>query len=151
MAIEVVIETRIDEPVDAVFDHVAALDRWPEWLIASGIVEVDRSVDGPAQSGERLRIRQNAAGRSGTFDVTVVALERPARLSLGGRDEAGVSIDIDAELTPVDGQTDLRWSIRIGLPMRYRILESMATPQVQRAAALDLEALKRRAEAGDDG
>ncbi len=39
------------------------------------------------------------------------------------------------------------WSIRIGLPLRYRLLESMARPQVERAALLDVEALRRRLEA----
>ena len=59
-----------------------------------------------------------------------------------------MSIDIDAALAPeaVHG-TRLRWSIRIGLPLRYRMLKSMARPQVERAAALDVEAFKRRLEA----
>lgn len=151
MAISVVIETRIGRPVADVFDHIAAIDRWPEWLIASGIVRIVRASAGagagPVAAGERLTVEQRAAGRAGTFAATVTALETPSRIALTGKDADGVSIDIDAELAPVDAlTTSLRWSIRIGLPFRYRIFESMASPQVQRAAALDIEALKRRLE-----
>lgn len=152
MAIEVVIEARIGRPVADVFAHIADIDRWPEWLIASGIVRVERSGDLSLTAGERLTVEQRAAGRAGTFAATVTTLEPPSRLALTGKDDDGVSIDIGAELVPADGvTTDLRWSIRIGLPFRYRIFESMAAPQVQRAAALDVEALKRRLEsvAGD--
>jgi hypothetical protein len=49
-------------------------------------------------------------------------------------------------LAPDDLSTRLRWSVRIGLPLRYRMFESMVTPQARRAATLDLEALKRRLE-----
>lgn len=147
MAIDVVIETRIGRPVAEVFTHIADIDRWPEWLIASGIVRVARSDTAPLVAGEHLTVEQRAAGRAGTFAATVTTLEAPTRLALTGKDGDGVSIDIAASLSPIDTvATDLRWSIRIGLPFRYRIFESMAAPQVQRAAALDIEALKRRLE-----
>lgn len=148
MAIDVVIEARIGRPVADVFAHIADIDRWPEWLIASGIVKVVRSGAAPLVAGEPLTVEQRAAGRAGTFAASVTTLEPPGRLALTGKDGDGVSIDIAAELAPAAGAvaTDLRWSIRIGLPFRYRIFESMAAPQVQRAAALDIEALKRRLE-----
>lgn len=147
MAIDVVIETRIGRPLAEVFTRVADIDRWPEWLIASGIVRVERDSDGPLMSGDHLVVEQRAAGRAGTFVATVTALAPPDRIAIAGRDADGVSIDIDASLALVDAVvTSLRWSIRIGLPFRYRIFESMAAPQVQRAAALDLEAFKRRLE-----
>lgn len=151
MAIAVVIETRIGRSREAVFDEIAAIERWPAWLIASGIRRIERTVTGPLTTGEALTIQQAAAGRAGTFVATVTALERPTRLALSGRDGDGVTIDIEATLATVDTATSLRWSIRIGLPMRFRFFESMASPQVQRAAALDIEALKRRLEsvAGD--
>jgi len=147
MAISVVIETRVGRPVDAVFAHIADLDRWPEWLIASGIIRIERAGSKPVVAGEHLTVEQRAAGRAGTFSATVTALQAPTRLALTGKDADGVSIDIDAELAAVDDlTTNLRWSIRIGLPFRYRIFEKMASPQVQHAAALDIEALKRRLE-----
>ena len=148
MAIDVVIETRIGRPVADVFARIADIDRWPEWLIASGIVRVARQSTASAlAAGEQLTVEQRAAGRAGTFAATVTTFEAPSRLALTGKDGDGVSIDIAASLSSVDAVvTDLRWSIRIGLPFRYRIFESMAAPQVQRAAALDIEALKRRLE-----
>jgi uncharacterized protein YndB with AHSA1/START domain len=146
MAIAVTIETTIGRPPAEVFGHIADIDRWPSWLIASGIVQVERSDDGPLVEGEHLRIDQRAAGRAGTFEAQVTALQAPTRLGLHGRDGDGVTIDIDAALAPDGAGTNLRWSIRIWLPLRYRMFESMARPQVERAAALDVEALRRRLE-----
>lgn len=151
MAIAVTVETTVARLPTEVFAHVADIDSWPSWLIASGIIRVERAADGPLTEGEHLKVEQRAAGRAGTFAAQVTALEPPTRLALHGRDGDGVSIDIDAAIAPADDGTSLRWSIRIGLPLRYRMFESMARPQVERAAALDVEALKRRLEstAGD--
>jgi uncharacterized protein YndB with AHSA1/START domain len=150
MAIAVTIETTVARPPAEVFDRIADIEQWPSWLIASGIVRVARSIDGQLVDGEHLVVEQRAAGRAGSFDAHVTALQPPARLALHGRDGDGVTIDIDAALAPDShGQgdgTSLRWSIRIGLPLRYRMFESMARPQVERAAALDIEAFKRSLE-----
>jgi uncharacterized protein YndB with AHSA1/START domain len=147
MAIEVTIETTIAQPPEVVFDRIADVVAWPTWLIASGIVSVARAVDGPLVPGERLTVQQRAAGRFGTFDAVAREVVRPTRLSVEGRDADGVSIEIDATLAAIEGATSLGWSIRIGLPFRYRIFESMARPEVERAAALDIEGLRRSLEA----
>lgn len=160
MAIEVTIDATIARPPAEVFDRIAALETWPTWLIASGIIRVARAAEGPPTVGERLVVDQRAAGRAGTFEVTVTEVEPGTRLALGGRDGDGVTIDIVAQVgaaeagtagtgvgAPADAAaTALRWTIRIGLPFRYRVFESMARPQVERAAALDIEALRRRME-----
>jgi uncharacterized protein YndB with AHSA1/START domain len=148
MAIAVTIEATVSRPPAEVFAEIADIERWPSWLIASGIIRVERSVAGPPAEGEHLTVEQRAAGRAGTFEAQVTALQPPTRLALHGRDGDGVTIDIDAALAPGgDGDgTSLRWTIRIGLPLRYRMFESMARPQVERAAALDIEALRRRLE-----
>ncbi len=146
MAIAVTIETTVARSPESVFAQIADIDAWPSWLIASGIVRVERATDGKIAEGEHLTVEQRAAGRAGTFEAQVTALEAPTRLALHGRDGDGVSIDIDAEFAPDGDGTSLRWSIRIGLPLRYRMFESMARPQVERAAALDIEALRRRLE-----
>ena len=152
MAIEVVAEVRIGRPIEGTYAHLIDLDRWPEWLIATGIQRLERGVAGAAIQGERLHIDQRAAGRSGRFDGTVTRVEAPILLSIEGKDADGVSIGISARLTPVDAlATVLRFEIRIGLPFRLRIFEGLARPQVERAVTLDLEAFKRRLEsvAGD--
>lgn len=150
MAIEVTVDTTIERSPAVVFQRIADVEAWPEWLIASGITAVRRSRTGPIALGEGLVVQQMAAGRPATFAAEVKALDVPSRLAVRGRDDDGVSIEIEALLAPTDGAdgaaTVLRWTIRIGLPLRYRILEGIARPQVERAVQLDLEALRRRLE-----
>lgn len=152
MAIDVVHEVRIGRAIEDVYRHLADLDRWPEWLIATGIRQVERGAVGAAVPGEALRIEQAAAGRAASFDGRVTRADAPTHLVISGKDSDGVSIDIAAALATVEPSiTILRWEIRIGVPFRYRIFESLARPQVERAVALDVEAFKRRLEsvAGD--
>lgn len=147
MAIDVVIEVPVRRPIEHVFAAVADLERWPEWLIASGVLRVARQAPGPIHEGEPLLIEQRAAGRASTVQARIVALQPPVRFAVAGKDADGISIDMDAALVALEpGVTGLRWQIRIGLPFRYRIFESMAAPQVQRAAGLDVEGLRRRLE-----
>jgi uncharacterized protein YndB with AHSA1/START domain len=150
MAIEVTVDTTIGRSPEVVFERIADIEAWPAWLIASGITDVRRSSSGPLARGEQLVVEQVAAGRPATFAAEVSAVEVPSLLVVRGRDDDGISIEIDATLAPTDGAdgtaTALRWTIRIGLPFRLRIFEGMARPQVERAVQLDLEALRRRLE-----
>ena len=136
------------------FAAIADLDGWPTWLIASGIRAVQRERDGEPIAGEQLVVEQDAAGRAATFDAEVIAVDPGVRLALRGRDRDGVTIDIEAVVSAAPESagrmSDLWWSIRIGLPLRYRVFESMARPQVERAALLDVESLRLRLEAGGD-
>ena len=148
MAIDVTVQTTIERPVEVVFERVVDLKAWPQWLIASGITAVRRTGSAPIAPGDRLVVDQTAAGRSAIFAAEVATLEPPSRLAIRGRDDDGVTIEIEASLAGGDAATAtiLRWTIRVGLPLRYRVLEGMARPQVERAAALDLEALRRSLE-----
>lgn len=147
MAVEVTITKGIGRTPADVFAALAAVERYPEWLIASGIVGVTRADERPLAVGSRLTIRQLVAGRSSVIDAEVTAMTAPTDLSLRGRDPDGVTVRFEAELV-ADGDlaTTLRWSVRIGLPLKYRMFESMVAPQARKAAALDVEALKRRLE-----
>lgn len=147
MAVDVTITTRIGRSAADVFAALTAVERFPEWLIASGIVKVSRADDGPLAVGSRLTIHQVVAGRSAIIAAEIRALTPSTTLALRGRDPDGVTVQFDAGLAP-DGElaTTLRWSVRIGLPLKYRMFESMVAPQARRAAALDVEALKRRLE-----
>jgi uncharacterized protein YndB with AHSA1/START domain len=151
MTITVETETRIARPPGEVFAALTDVERFPEWLIASGIVRVERFDTGPLAAGSRLRISQTVAGRSTVLDGTVTVLAPDAGFGLRGRDKEGVSIEIDAVLAPDDLATRLRWSLRIGLPLRFRMFESMVAPQARKAAALDLEAFRRRLESAAGG
>lgn len=146
MTISLELEVPIGRTADDVFAHLTAVERWPEWLIASGIVRVEVLDDGVLAEGSRLRIDQRVAGRSASLDGRVTALDAPHRFAVTGRDKDGITVDIDATLVPDGPTTRLGWHLRVGLPLRYRVLESMATPQVRRAAALDLEAFRQRLE-----
>jgi Polyketide cyclase / dehydrase and lipid transport len=131
-----------------VFAALTDVERYPDWLIASGIVRVERLDAGPLQAGSRLRIAQTVAGRSTVLDGAVTVLAPDAAFGVRGKDKDGVSVEIDAVVSADDLATRLRWTARIGLPLRFRMFESMVAPQARRAAALDLEALKRRLEKG---
>jgi uncharacterized protein YndB with AHSA1/START domain len=149
MAIDVTVTTRIARLPRDVFAALVAVERFPEWLIASGIASVERAGGdtAPLAVGSRLTIRQVVAGRATVVDAEVTALTPESSFAVRGRDADGVTIQFDAGLAP-DGDlaTTLRWSVRIGLPLKYRMFESMVAPQARRAAALDVEALKQRLE-----
>jgi uncharacterized protein YndB with AHSA1/START domain len=147
VTISVELETRIARPPADVFAALVAIERFPEWLIASGIVGVERLDDGPPAAGSRVRISQRVAGRSTVLDGSITRLDPGTALGLHGRDPDGVTIDIEATVTPDDAGSRLRWSLRLGLPLRFRMFESMVAPQARRAATLDLEAFRRRVEA----
>jgi uncharacterized protein YndB with AHSA1/START domain len=147
MTIAVQVETQIARSPAEVFAELAAVERFPEWLVASGIVRVERPDPGPLAVGTRLRISQSVGGRSTVLNGAVTALEPGTAFGLRGRDSDGVTIELDAQLSSEDDlNTRMRWSLRMGLPLRYRMFESMVAPQARRAATLDLEAFKRRLE-----
>jgi uncharacterized protein YndB with AHSA1/START domain len=149
MAINETLEVAIGRPPTEVFNALLAIEEWPAWLIASGVVAVARIGEPPGSAirvGSRLAITQQVAGRSAQLEATVAAVEPPGRLSIGGRSGDGIAVDIEAGVAADGTGSRLRWTIRIGLPFRYRFFESMAAPQVARAAALDLDALRRRLE-----
>ena len=146
MTVAVEVETRIGRPPTDVFALLSDVEGWPAWLIASGIVRVGRLDPGALSAGSRLRISQTVAGRSTVLDGAVTVLDPGAAFGLRGKDKDGVTIEINAVLVADEVATRLRWSVRIGLPLRYRMFESMVAPQARRAAALDLEAFKRRLE-----
>ena len=151
MTVRIETETTIARPPADVFAALSDVERYPRWLIASGIVRVERLDDGPLRAGSRLRIAQTVAGRSTVLDGRVTVLEPGAAFGLRGKDKDGISVEIDAALGPQDSGTRLRWSLALKLPLRFRMFESMVKPQAKRAAALDLEAFKRRLESARPG
>ena len=146
MTVSIDVETRIARPPAEVFAALIDVEHWPAWLIASGIVRVEPLDPGPLAMGSRLRVSQTVAGRSTVLDGAITVLAPGAAFGLRGKDKDGVSMEIDAVLAVDEMATRLRWSLRIGLPLRYRAFESMVAPQARRAAALDLEAFRLRLE-----
>jgi uncharacterized protein YndB with AHSA1/START domain len=146
MTVSVDAETRIARPLSEVFAALTDVERFPDWLVASGIVRVERLDPGPLRAGSRLRIGQSIAGRTTTLDGAVTVLAPDAAFGFRGKDRDGIEILFEAVVAPDELATRLRWSARIKLPLRYRLFESMVEPQARKAAALDLEALRRRLE-----
>ncbi len=143
MAITAQVETAIGRTADDVFAHLAAMERYPEWLVATGVVRVERPDGDVVGPGARFRVEQRIAGRATVLEGSVTAFEPGRRLAFHAVDREGISVDVDAQLA-ADGPTSrLRWSLRLGLPLRYRLFESMAAPQVRQAAAADVERFRR--------
>jgi uncharacterized protein YndB with AHSA1/START domain len=151
VTVEAKLETTIARGSSAVFAELAAVERFPEWLTASGIRSVE-ALDGvPVGEGSRLRIEQRIAGRSTTLDGVVTAFAPGERFALRATDAQGIAIELTAELAgdsaTGSAATRVRWSIRMSLPLRFRFFESMVAPELRRAATTDLENLRRRLEA----
>jgi uncharacterized protein YndB with AHSA1/START domain len=140
-------ETPIARTADAVFRELTAVERFPEWLVDSGIVTVERLDGGELEEGSRLRIEQRIRDRAAILDAVVTVLEPGGRLVIRAFDPEGISVELEAQVAGDGATCRLRWSIRLGLPLRYRFFESMVAPQVRRAAAHDLDRLRRRLEA----
>ena len=151
MTISVELETTIARDPADVFAALLAIERFPEWLVASGITAVERLDEGPLAQGSQVRISQQVAGRSTVLDGSITTLEPDGAFGLRGRDPDGVTIEIDATLAPDAATTRLRWSLKLGLPLRFRMFESMVSPQVRRAVTLDVEAFRRRMESSAPG
>ena len=147
MTIAAQLETRIGRSVSAVYAELTALERYPEWLRESGIVQVQRIVGEPIAPGARIRVQQRIVGRAATLDGVITVVEPDRRFAFEARDQEGVKIDVEAAVVPDGPGTLLRWSIRVGLPLRYRMLEGMIAPQARRAASLDIDGFKQRLEA----
>jgi uncharacterized protein YndB with AHSA1/START domain len=147
VTITVETEARIARPPADVFAAIVDVEAYPSWLIASGITRVERLDAGPLKAGSRLRIAQTVAGRSTVLQGAVTVLEPGAAFGLRGNDPDGITVEIDAVLAADGLTTRLRWSLRVKLPLRYRMFESMVAPQARRAAALDLEAFRLRLDA----
>ncbi|MEX2010995.1 MAG: SRPBCC family protein [Chloroflexota bacterium] len=142
MAIAAELETMIARNCDDVFARLADVPRYPEWLVASGIVSAEHVGSGPLAAGSKLRIGQQIAGRASTLDGTVTAYEPGARFAFRAKDPEGITIEIDARLAPEGATCRLRWALKLGMPLKYRFFESMLAPQVREAAAADLERLR---------
>jgi uncharacterized protein YndB with AHSA1/START domain len=146
MTIKAEIEIQIARPADVVWHELMAIERFPEWLKASGVTRVEREPV-PLGAGTRLRIEQRIAGRSAVLDGIVTVFEPPSRFAFRATHPDGITVDADAQVFAAGLMSRLRWSLQVGLPLRLRLFESMAAPEVRRAAATDLMGLKRKLEA----
>ena len=145
MTLKAELETRIGRSPAAVFAELIALDRYPQWLIATGVTRVEQLDPGHSRPARDCALisawpagRPRSRGRSRHSNLT--AARAPGARPRGDQDR-------HRRLVAAEGpSTVLRWALRADLPLRYRMFEGMVAPQARRAAALDLEAFKRRLE-----
>jgi uncharacterized protein YndB with AHSA1/START domain len=136
------IELPIARPASAVWAELTALERYPQWLRESGVTHVEREM-GPLGAGTRLRIRQHLGGRPALLEGIVTAWEPTRHFAFRATHPDGITVEADSLLLD-EGQTcRLRWSLRIGLPLKLRMFEGLAAPQAKRAATTDLLGFKR--------
>ena len=147
MTVGAELETTIARTPRAVFGELEAVQRYPEWLSASGIRSVERVDDGPIGEGSRLRIEQRISGQAAVLDGIVTSFRPDEHLAIRAVDARGITVELEAELAPDGATTRLRWSVRLSLPLRFRFFESMVGAELRRAASADLENLRRRLEA----
>jgi uncharacterized protein YndB with AHSA1/START domain len=136
------IELPIARTADVVWAELTALERYPQWLRESGVTHVEREI-GPLGAGTRLRIRQNLAGQSALLEGIVTAWDPPRRFAFRVAHPDGITVEADGALLDEGPTCRLRWSLRIGLPLRLRLFEGVAAPQAKRAATTDLLGFKR--------
>ena len=130
MAITFEQDVAVARPAEEAYAKVVDVEHWPTWLIASGIVRVERLTAGDLATGSTLRIEQRVAGRAATLEARVTALQAPSRFAVTGKDASGISIEIDATVEPTPTGCLLRWRLKVGLPLKYRAFESMAAPRI---------------------
>lgn len=147
MTVAAELDTTIARTPRAVFEELAAVERYPEWLSASGIRSVTRIDDSPIGEGARLRIEQRISGQAAVLDGTVTSFRPDEQLAIRAVDPRGITVELEAALAPDGPTTRLRWSVRLSLPLRFRFFESMVGAELRRAATADLENLRRRLEA----
>ena len=64
MTLKAELETRIGRSPAAVFAELIALERYPQWLIATGVVGIEQLDPGPLAARQPVRIDQRVAGRA---------------------------------------------------------------------------------------
>jgi uncharacterized protein YndB with AHSA1/START domain len=142
VTIKAEIELPIARPVAAVWAELTALERYPNWLRESGVTNVEREA-GPLGAGTRLRIQQRLAGQAAVLDGIVTAWDPQRRFAFRATHPDGITVEAEGLLADEGATCRLRWSLRIGLPLRLRLFEGVAGPQAKRAATTDLLGFKR--------
>lgn len=150
MSIVAVAEVDVGRPAEVVFREIAAVERYPTWLRASGVVAVERDGEGPLAPGSRFFVTQRVAGNQARLDAVVTAAEEPTQFAFRATEPRGITLRVEVGITPLDLRSRVRWSVRIDLPFRLRLFEGMARPEVVRATASDLEGLRRMLDATAD-
>ena len=120
-------QTRIERPVETVFDYVADLDNEPTWNPdASNVVRVS---PGPVGLGT---VWEEEFRRVGHYVTTIDAYERPSVLSFDARNprtDAHVRFEFAAD---GDGATLVSCVVELTMKGAMRIMEPLLRPMIRR-------------------
>jgi hypothetical protein len=139
-------ELKIGRIPDDVFRHLAAVERYPDWQRAAGIVAVERDDDGPMQAGSRFRMERVVRGNRGVVDCEVTAFEPAQRFGFRGHDSAGFDLDAEIKLSSDGAGTKLSWRFAMTTPGLLSLAGGMLRREIRSAAERDFGALKRMLE-----
>ncbi len=130
---------------EAVFPWLTEPQKLTQWL--GGLVESRPLGDGVLRVGARSIEVVEENGRRIEMETVVTRLE-PAR-TLAARIEASpFACDVEYELAPVAGGTEVRYSSEVRMKGAMRILTPLLAGAIRRKTGTDLASLKRAVEGG---
>ena len=136
-------EIDVARPPEAVFDHLADVERFPQWQPA--IQRAEQVTPGPLGPGSQLKLVLR--GPTGPIDVLgeIDAIERPSLLAL--RTLSGpADVEARCELRPEGVGTRARFTASIELKGLLRFAEGAARKTIERELPIALADLARRIE-----
>ena len=127
MAITAHWQTRIEQPVEHVFDYVADLTNEPQWNTdASNVVEMS---DGPVGLGTEW---EEDFARVGHYVTTLARYERASELAFDARNPR-TDAYVEFRFAPAgDGATDVSCDVRLTMKGFMRLLEPLLAPMIKR-------------------
>jgi hypothetical protein len=139
----------IASSVDAVWDYVCDVGRWPEW--APTVLECWVRGGGPLQPGSRVDQRAKDLGRTHRRSQEVTVVEAPSYVAFAGRMGTSPS-RWGMELEPVgDKHTDATMWIEIDLAGIMRALPGLFKGSLQRVSDREMAAMKAALESATRG
>ena len=127
MAITASWQTRIERPLEHVFDYVADLKNEPHWNSdASNVVQMS---DGPVGLGTEW---EEDFARVGHYVTKLAQYERPSELAFDARNPRTDAFVAFRFAPAGDGATDVSCDVRLTMKGFMRLLEPLLTPMIKR-------------------
>ncbi len=120
----------VARPPDAVYDALAAVERYPDWL--PGVSAAEQLSSGPVEPGTTFRLQ--LAGPTGPIQANgmVVSAERARRLAVRGEAPQG-RVEGAFDLEAAGSGTRLRVAVQIELSGMYRFAEGVVAGELRRS------------------
>ncbi len=144
---KITIETTIAAAPEIVFATIADIARWPDFIEA--IERIEMLTSGGLEVGTRFRETRTMFGRSATEEMTVAALEVPARMVLTASNH-GTRYRATHELRRAEAGTRLELAFE-GVPASFAakllsVVGVLFVAPLRRQLAADLADVKAEAE-----